>query len=56
MMTARVLLLDSRPALNRNPQPGHRKRARTSYLLMADETDAGYEDEPEQPAEPQSVS
>ncbi len=30
--------------------------ARTSYLLLADETDAGYEDEPEQPAEPERVS
>jgi lysylphosphatidylglycerol synthetase-like protein (DUF2156 family) len=30
--------------------------ARTSYLLMTDETDAAYEDEPEQPAEPESVS
>jgi hypothetical protein len=34
------------------------KRAwtRTSYLLLADETDAVYEDETEQPAEPESVS
>jgi endogenous inhibitor of DNA gyrase (YacG/DUF329 family) len=30
--------------------------ARGSYLLMADEQDAAYEDEPEQPAEPESVS
>ncbi len=30
--------------------------ARGSYLHMADEPDAAYEDEPEQPAEPESVS
>jgi hypothetical protein len=30
--------------------------ARTSYLLLADETDEAFEDEPEQPAEPESVS
>jgi membrane protein YqaA with SNARE-associated domain len=30
--------------------------ARTSYLLIADETDAAYEDELELPAEPESVS
>ena len=29
--------------------------ARGSYVLMADETDAGYEEKPEQPAEPESV-
>jgi hypothetical protein len=30
--------------------------ARGSYLLRADELDPAYEDEPEQPAEPEAVS